>query len=522
MVDCSFLLKRALGGFCLALVASAMQAQAPNVSWFLDHVTCHEVGALLHFEGDVSVPQSQRVLLEGLPEDVDVAHAKVELPAGIALMSINKVSTSPDVADDVAWLTKQVDARRLALDLELALLHSLDQERAYLEANRSIGSENEILLVDDVEEMRHYLAQKHQELALRRVDIASNVRDLELQLQSAESDLAALKAEATREMHGLELVLAGEGRGSIEVEVATQRAGWVSSYDVSWDDQTGQLDVRRYARVVQTTGMDWDDVALELRTGQPIGTIAPRRSRSEIEMREGAANGSYCASAQWVNSGLSDMAAKHDVIRHQGSMASNWSMATPGRVSVDGGGAAARLFLDSHLLDATPQWVVRPNSSESAILSCDSHGWMELNMLSGESRVFQGNAMVGVMPLNMPAWGDSLHVQLGYDDDIRTSKTLLQDDSGTRWLSGKRVIEQVRQINVHNLGKQGVAIEVVEEFPMASGWDVRVEPTHGGMWNEDTGEVTWAKIELPASGTWEATVIVRITVPKSSGHLVGF
>ncbi|MEC8113763.1 MAG: DUF4139 domain-containing protein, partial [Bacteroidota bacterium] len=235
--------------------------------------------------------QSQRVLLEGLPEDVDVAHAKVELPAGIALVSINKVKTAPDVADDVAWLTKQVDARRLALDLELALLHSLDQERAYLEANRSIGSENEVLLVDDVEEMRHYLAQKHQELALRRVDIASNVRDLELQLQSAESDLAALKAEATREMHGLELVLAGEGRGSIELEVATQRAGWVSSYDVSWDDQTGQLDVRRYARVVQTTGMDWDDVALELRTGQPIGTIAPRRSRSEIEMREGAANG---------------------------------------------------------------------------------------------------------------------------------------------------------------------------------------------------------------------------------------
>ena len=212
MVDCSFLLKRALGGCCLALVAFCHAAQAPNVSWSLDHVTCHEVGALLHFEGDVSVPQSQRVLLEGLPEDVDVALAKVELPPGIALVSINRARTAPDVADDVAWLTKQVDARRLALDLELALLHSLDQERAYLEANRSIGSENEVLLVDDVEEMRHYLAQKHQELALRRVDIASNVRDLELQLQSAESDLAALKAEATREMHGLELVLAGEDR----------------------------------------------------------------------------------------------------------------------------------------------------------------------------------------------------------------------------------------------------------------------------------------------------------------------
>ena len=75
------------------------------------------------------------------------------------------------------------------------------------------------------------------------------------------------------------------------------------------------------------------------------------------------------------------------------------------------------------------------------------------------------------------------------------------------------MIEQVR-LHVHNLGKQGVAIDVVEELPMASGW-TSVEPTHGGVWNEDTGEVTWAKVELPASGTWVTTVSVRITYPSS-------
>ena len=40
------------------------------------------------------------------------------------------------------------------------------------------------------------------------------------------------------------------GRGNAVVQVATQRAGWVSSYDVSWDDRKASW-TSAYARVVK-------------------------------------------------------------------------------------------------------------------------------------------------------------------------------------------------------------------------------------------------------------------------------
>ena len=506
----------------LLLSSTMFHVYGQGPQWTLTEVTCHEVGAVLAFEGEVQsnggVWKSQLV---GLPDDVDVTSAQVTLPQGMRLVAINKTTTLPDVVEDLAWMAKQMEAKRLALDLEQALLSALDQERAYLEANRHIGGGQEVLLVDDVEEMRHYLAQRHQELALDRVDIASNVRSLETQLAAATADFDAFQRESQTTLHALELVVSGKGRGEARIEVATAHAGWVSSYDVSWDENEAQLQISRFARVVQTTGQPWKNVALELRTGQPLRGAVRRQFKAQLQSRAEVSYDGYCAGVQWVNSGLSDARARQDVLAGQGALASNWRMAVADKVDVAGTGEAARVFLDAHKVDATPRWEARPATSEEAIRACDTHAWMGLKMLSGEGRMFQGKSMVGVLPLNMPSWGDSLHVELGFDDGVRTTATLLQDESGTRRMSGKRVIEQVRLIAVHNAGTENKTVRVVEDLPMAPGWEMEVEATGGGVWDADAGEVTWLEAEVPADGVWEAKVSVRIVVPKRGGHVVG-
>ncbi|MGB1577820.1 MAG: hypothetical protein ACPG9S_07365, partial [Flavobacteriales bacterium] len=141
-----------------------------------------------------------------------------------------------------------------------------------------------------------------------------------------------------------------------------------------------------------------------------------------------------------------------------------------------------------------------------------------IRALSGEGRIFQENAMVGVLPLNMPSWGDSLVVQLGMDDGVRSTTELRADESGTRRLSGKRVVEQVRVVKVHNQGPSVATVDVVEQLPL--GGDMEVEAEAGGMWDASTGEVRWPAVQVPASGSWEATLRVRIVVPKN-GSVVG-
>ena len=177
---------------------------------------------VLHNE--VGCETAQTLQLTGLPSDVDVADVQVALPDGLRLIRPRSCGCS-EFERSHNRQEKQVEARKLALDLELALLAALNQEQAFWEANRTISG-NDILLVDDVEEMRAYVAERHQALELDRVDLKSNVRGLKGLLAAEEAALATLLADAQTPSHAR----TGDfwpGGGDAEVSVATQqRAGF--------------------------------------------------------------------------------------------------------------------------------------------------------------------------------------------------------------------------------------------------------------------------------------------------------
>lgn len=497
-------------------------SQSNGEPWRLDAVTCHEVGALMTFETNIeSAGGESLVLLSGLPQDVEVSSAQILMPEGMALVSVTQESPLPDMDAELTRARAANNAQRLAIDLEEALLSALDQERAFLEYNRTIGGGGEVLLVDDVEEMRHYVAQRHQELALDRVDLTSNLRVMREALVQSDQALAQLERKAATPLHALQLVLAGEGRGLLKVQVATQQAGWASSYDLSWEESEGVLKADRFALVVQNTGLDWDQVVLELRTGKPLGLAHVVPTRPVLRASSEASYKGYSANVAWVNSGLHDTRAREDVLSLSGAQASNWRMAAEGRVTVSGDGAAARIKLDTQRLEATPHWVASVQRGESALRTCQTVSWMDANMLSGEGRIFQNNAMLGVMPVNMPPWGDSLTVELGMDQTIRIARELLRDDSGTRRWSGKRVVEQVRELTVHNARPTEAAIEVEEQLPLAIGWDIEVQATEGGMYDAATGKVVWSEVNMAPESTWTAQVRINIVVPRGQ-QLLGF
>ena len=512
--------------FCLSFCAllglpASILAQEFRSDWSLNQVTCHEVGALLTFEANLNVPGGEwRTVLPNVPVDASASGVQVSLPTGIRLVAVNEREEYAQIGREVEQMEQDIRAKHLALELEYAVLSTLDQERAFLEANQSIGGESDVLLVDDLEEMRAYIVNRHEELALDRVDVNLAIEELNEEIMALTAQMDSLKASALRPRKALELVLSGQGRGSAKIKVATELAGWVTSYDVSWNDAQGELNMERFARVVQTTGHDWSNVELELRTGQPLAFLSPPTTRPQLQSTDVAQYDGYCANVHWVNSKLDDKNARRDVLNGQGAMASNWKMNVDSPVTIGGDGAVARIWLDSVASSATPMWTARPGVSESAYRSCHTHSWMDWKALSGESRVFHGNAMVGVLPMNMPAWGDSLVVQLGLDDQIRSTTKLVADESGTKKLTGKHIVEQVRTIQVHNSGDSEATVNVIEQLPLGPGWEMEVDASHDGGWDPSTGEVTWSSLKIPSDNEWQGTIHIRIVIPRG-GSLVG-
>lgn len=504
--------------FACVVINRPIQAQDElQISWRLDEVVCHEVGALLEYTGDVQASPGEHILLlQGLPADVDVSDAQISLPDGLRLVAVDVVMTSLTPDESLRELKDRLQGQRLALALEEALLGSLEQERAFLEANRAIGGESEVLLVDDVEEMRHYLALRHREIALERVDLVSNVSELVADIRKLEDQIAQAEWASSQQSPALKLKVQGGGSGVVEVRVATSLAGWFSSYDLSWND-AGDLSIERFARVVQTTGRPWNRVKLTFRTGQPMGSFAqqaqPVMAVAKL-VQEQTTELEYCANYKWVNSGLRDDRAKEEVLRGHGAFASNWRMSTQERVTVEGQGTPTRVFLDNQRLGATGRWQLDASASDAAQRSCETRGWMEASMLSGEGRIFHGNTMVGVLPLNVPVWGDSLVVQLGLDRDVHVSRDLEKEASGSKRWGGKQVVKQSRTLQVTNDKAQDVVVDVVEWLPQGRDVDVEVVLADGGAWDPELGCVRWSQVNVQAGGTWETSMDIQITMPK--------
>ena len=68
------------------------------------------------------------------------------MPDGIRLVAVNKVTTTEDVSEDLVWLEKQVEAQRLALDLEMALLEAIDQSGPTLRPTGALGEKRSLTL----------------------------------------------------------------------------------------------------------------------------------------------------------------------------------------------------------------------------------------------------------------------------------------------------------------------------------------------------------------------------------------
>ena len=111
-----------------------------------------------------------------------------------------------------------------------ALLHTLNEERAFLQANRKIGSDQEVLLVDDLIEMADFLRERNQDLGLEILDVNLDITTAESKIQ----DLEKRKNELTNSGGGLEgeihLLLTNVSRNTktefVTLRYMTSKAGW--------------------------------------------------------------------------------------------------------------------------------------------------------------------------------------------------------------------------------------------------------------------------------------------------------
>src|SRR5690606_2540551 len=144
-------------------------------------------------------------------------------------------------------------------------------------------------------------------------------------------------------------------------------------------------------------------------------------------------------------------------------------------------------------LPATYSYVSIPKLDTNAYLVAKIKNYGEYNILPGEANVVFEGMYVGKTFVNANSNEDELRLSLGKDQNISVMRTLINDKSGTKTLSYRKVQDFVYEISVRNNKKETISIIIEDQIPVSSNNDIEITLTDksSAKIDEEKGKLSW-------------------------------
>ena len=159
-------------------------AQTTNEFWPITSVDVHELGARVEHTATLVVSSKSTIIVRGISSDINPQTIQVDLPKGVDLETVQYDVLHDDrsKSSELKTLLDSIAILELQKKMFEAQLHTLNEERSFLQANRDIGSDSEVLLVDDLIEMADFLRARNQDLGLEILDVQIDIDDVKKDL----------------------------------------------------------------------------------------------------------------------------------------------------------------------------------------------------------------------------------------------------------------------------------------------------------------------------------------------------
>lgn len=510
-----------------ALMASALLA-APDafgqsVQWPIEAVTVYERGAKIERAGTVALDGQGEatVTLTGISASVVAEMLQVSLGAGWSLASHQFTTAAPSEQLNVARqnqadIDREIESNRQTYSLREALLFAYEEELAMIRSNRSVNGE-ELLLVDDLRDHANFWRERVKELSYLMLE-------LRMEMEQLTADLSVLEAERQEWEDSVKtyegqwtLRFAGppNSRSDIRVSYVVSDAGWTPVYDAEVS-MIGDIQMKRYASVYQSTGHSWEEVPLVFVVGNPLQSIAPPTvDKKELRLGNNNAANSYA----WEAQASFDDYEGFDDLRSDDSAAPNaierYEFAPAVPVVIRGDGSPERIFIETFDLAGDLSYLLLPEYTDEAYQLVNSGEWSASRLVPGRVQVIAGGMYRGAYFMQLPAPGDTLHIPLGQDVRVRANRERVLDRCTSTVFGGSRKTTQSFEITVENQHNRTVSVAIQDAIPIAVGSDIQVEVLglSGGELDSVSGQVVW-DLELGPNERRTLSFGYVVTYPK--------
>ena len=489
--------------------------------WPITSVDLYQRGALVQhsdsvlFEGEMT-----EVVIDGLATNINRESFQVDLPNGIILdgLEFKTIQIENSEENGLKSLNDSIYLLTFQIQMFESILNTLNEERAFLQANRKIGSDQEVLLVDDLIEMADFLRERNQDLGLEILDMHADINNAQKQLDKLKKRKSLIKISGSdlsgRLMLNLSNVSANRRIEYITIKYLTTEASWTTKYNLYLEE--GEVFVKRQASIQQNSGIDWNDVNVELISGHPEKSLKPNGFEDwVIEESSKFTHDDRTMNSDAVSQQENNIELEYDnSISFAGDTRYRFKVEKP--VNLSSSPCKKTVEIDDFNLEGNIEYYAAPaqNSSAYAIVKCSN--WADKKLMNGRADVVNSNIYLGWYNLRLPIVGDTLDVNLGNDPHVLCSRELLSELSNIKRFAGKKEVVQTWVLSVENSHSNTIIVSLEDKLPRANNSDIVISAVteDGGVVDSASNEIRF-EIELSPLETRTVTYVLTVTYPSS-------
>ncbi len=494
-------------------------------------------------------PGAWRIVCDDLPQGFDDASLRVE-GAGTAetrIMGVDIVILRGRIAESPRYKELKEKLERLAgrRDTLRIELESFQSSLAYLENLARFPFEKgssklatEIFRVQDWKSVLEFLGGERVKTNERIDGHNKKIAKLSEEISWVEGELRKMQMHddwSKRVVVDIEAKTAG----SLDLDLAYNVGGatWAPEYTIRYRTAEDAIVLGYNARVRQSTGEDWNGVAVSLSTARPqIGAASPEVQPYYITRRMPRIMKS-AAEEMKVRGGRDQEVAfdvtAADVARAPGVFEAERpgaeleaasfaaTFAIPKRVDLPSGADPRRALILEERLTGTLARYTAPRLSQNVFVRAAASNTLAVPLLAGMADVYvetgTGRAaqsiFVGKEMLPQIAPGQEFPVPLGADQDYKVTQKLEKKEYLAKEGAATKKIRYHFLVTLESFKKEALAVKIQDRVPVSTLKEVRVtnvdlEPKPAEQL--ENGIVTWnlspapkAKVEIRVAYTIE-------------------
>ncbi len=355
-------------------------------------------------------------------------------------------------------------------------------------------------------------------------------RDLNEDINRLKEKINILKSQlydATKEIKGVnvlyfEMESAEKLISKIKIRYVVTSAQWQTEYSLNYDSKKGEIELKYFGRIIQTSSEKWDNVSIVLDTGTPLyNVILPEPSPWIVREYTPIIYKSSIPSAaermmsfKEEESALKPAGMVESIERNELSMGFNLK----GRHTILNSSEGKKLLISAINFDAKKLfYTVVPSVNNFAYLTLKFKNDSDLILMPGKANFYiDGNYSGNIYFYNNINTGEEKELAFGIDESIKVEKKLLYKKVSEKgFIKGKIVVSYGYRIEINNYKDKDATVYVKEPLPVSEHEKINVsidEITPDVYKTEGRGIKVW-EIVLKPNEKKSITYKFKITYP---------